>query len=217
MRMDKDFLFFDLDGTLTDPKIGITKSVQHSLRAFGISVADPDELLHFIGPPLKDSYQKYYGFSDHDAERAIAVYREYFTDKGIYENAVYGGIEEMLAEQRALGKTLVVATSKPTVFAGQVLAHFGIDAHFAFVAGSELDGRRSRKDQVIRYALDQMGIAETRGVIMVGDREHDIIGAKKTGMESIGVLYGYGSREELASAGADYIVQDVRALSALLR
>ena len=214
--MNKEFIFFDLDGTLTDPKTGITKSVQYSLKSFGIDINDPDELVAFIGPPLRDSYKKYYAFSDADSEKAVEKYREYFSEKGIFENAIYDGIADLLKLQAASGKTLTVATSKPTVYAEKILKHFNIEAYFRFVAGSELDGRRSKKDLVIQYALDNLNISDKNKVIMVGDREHDILGAKELGIDSIGVLYGYGDYKELSEAGATYIAADVNELSELL-
>jgi len=214
--MDKEILLFDLDGTLTDPKDGITRAVQYSLRSFGINIDDTDSLTHFIGPPLRESFKEYYSFSDDDAEKAIWKYREYYAEQGIFENTLYDGITLLLEKQSALKRTLIVATSKPTVFAEKVLRHFDIDRFFMFVAGSELDGRRSHKDLVIKYALESMSITNTNNVVMIGDREHDIIGAKKRAIDSIGVLYGYGSFEELSSAGADHIVESVKELSALL-
>lgn len=212
----KDFLLFDLDGTLTDPKIGITKSVQYSLKAFGINVDNPNNLINFIGPPLRDSYKKYYSFSDDEAEKAVAKYREYFSEQGLFENSIYDGIESLLETQSALKRTLIVATSKPTIFAEKILKHFNIYKYFSFVSGSELDGRRSKKDQVIQYALDNLNITSVHNAVMIGDREHDIIGAKKLNMQSIGVLYGYGSFEELSNAGADHIVENVDELSEVL-
>ena len=214
--MGKKCFFFDLDGTLTDPKIGITKSVQYSLQSFGIGIDNPDILVPFIGPPLRDSYKKFYSFSDRDAEKAVEKYREYFSKQGIYENALYGGIEGLLKEQKTAGKVLAVATSKPTVYAAQILKHFHIHGYFSFVAGSELDGCRSQKDLVIRYALDHLGIRDMNDVIMIGDREHDILGAQKLGIDGVGVLYGYGDFDELTKAGAKYIAASVRELSALL-
>ena len=214
--MNKEYLFFDLDGTLTDPKTGITKSVQYSLKAFGIDIANPDELVPFIGPPLRDSYKNFYGLSDVDAEKAVAKYREYFSEQGIFENAVYSGIGDLLKAQAASDRTLAVATSKPTVYAEKILKHFNIDSYFTFVAGSELDGRRSDKRLVIQYALDNLNITEVSRVIMIGDREHDILGAKKLGIDSIGVLFGYGDYNELSAAGANHIVSDVKELRELL-
>ena len=214
--MNKEYVFFDLDGTLTDPKVGITKSVQYSLGAFGIEIEDPNDLVPFIGPPLRDSYKDFYSFSDTDAEKAVAKYREYFSVHGIYENEIYAGIKEMLAKQSSRGVRLAVATSKPTVYAEEILKNFQIDSYFDFVAGSEMDGRRSKKDLVIQYALDNLKICDVRKIIMVGDREHDILGAKRLGIDSVGVLYGYGNYDELSRAGATHIAADVRELSAAL-
>lgn len=212
----KDTLLFDLDGTLTDPKVGITKAVRHSLRAFGIEVEDLDALIPFIGPPLRDSYQKFYSFSEAEAEKAIAAYREYFAETGIFENALYPGIDATLMSLSQSGRRLALATSKPTVYAERILAHFALDRYFAFVAGSELDGTRSRKDQVIEYALDNLGSPPRERALMIGDREHDILGARLAGIDSVGVLYGYGSLRELTDAGATHIAESVERLSLLL-
>jgi len=210
-------IFFDLDGTLTDPMIGITNSVQYALRKHGIEVSDTRTLCPFIGPPLRESFRVFYGFDEAGAESAVAAYREYFAEKGIYENTIYDGIPEMLQALRRAGKTLVLATSKPAVYAARILAHFGIAEYFAFVSGSELDGRRDKKADVIRYALEQTGITDLADVVMIGDREHDILGAKEVGVSSIGVLYGYGNAEELHKAGADDIAGSVGELVEKLR
>lgn len=212
----KKYLLFDLDGTLSDPKVGITRSVQYALEAFGIHVENPDDLCHFIGPPLRESFMKYYGMDESGAEAAVAKYREYFADKGIFENELYDGIPAMLESLRSHGKTLLLATSKPTVFAERILVHFGIEGFFSFIGGSELDGRRSKKDEVIDYVLQENRITALDSAIMVGDREHDIIGAVKTGIQSIGVLYGYGGYDELAKAGATKIVGTVAELQEAL-
>ena len=214
--MDKMYILFDLDGTITDPKVGITKSVQFSLQHFGITVADADTLTHFIGPPLRDSYKRCYGFDDEKTEQAVAKYREYFSTHGIYENALYEGMDNLLNTLHARGKQLIVATSKPTVYAKQILQHFNIAQYFAFVAGSELDGRRSKKSEIITYAFAEMGITSPEKAVMIGDREHDVIGANETGLESVGVLYGYGDLQELTDAGATYIAATVVDLHELL-
>ena len=216
MNKNKEYLFFDLDGTLTDPKIGITKSVQYSLQFFGIDAADPNEFVKFIGPPLRDSYKKYYSLSGDEAEIAVAKYREYFADKSIFENTIYGGIENLLKNQVTKGKKIALATSKPTVYAEKILKYFNIDMYFSFIAGSELNGTRSKKDAVIQYAMENLRITDVNKVIMIGDKEHDIIGANKVGMDSIGVLYGYGGFDELSAAGADYIAADVNELEKVL-
>lgn len=208
-----NYILFDLDGTLTDPGIGITNSVMYALRKFGIEEADRTKLYAFIGPPLIDSFQKYYGFSKEKAREAVEYYREYFTEKGMLENYVYEGVEEMLAALVEAGMTLCLATSKPEPYAKIILEHFGLSQYFHFIAGAKLDETRTKKDEVIEYALELCGISDSSKVIMVGDREYDILGAKKFAMDSMGVLYGYGNREELESAGATYIAETVRGVS----
>ena len=209
-------ILFDLDGTITDPKVGITKSVAFALKSFGINITNLDDLCKFIGPPLKDSFCKYYGFNESNTDIAITKYREYFSEKGLFENVEYSGIKEMLRKLSEQGKTLIIATSKPTVFAVQILEHFDLIKYFKFVAGSELDGSRSKKSEVISYALSQNNITDLSSIIMIGDREHDIIGAKEVGIKSIGVLYGYGDIKELEKAKADYIVANVKELQSYL-
>jgi len=216
MMIDKKYILFDLDGTIIDPKEGITKGVQFSLQAFGIQVEDRDTLTPFIGPPLRESYKVFYGFSDQEAEIAIGKYREYFAPKGVYENVLYEGIVELFERLKKAGKDLIIATSKPTVYAQRILEYHNIGDYFSFVGGCELDGRRSTKGEVIQYVLENMKITDSEGAIMIGDREHDVIGAKEIPMDSIGVCYGYGSLEELTNAGATYIAKDVEALSRLL-
>ena len=203
------YIFFDLDGTLTDPGIGITNSVMYALKKWNIEVADRSELYKFIGPPLVDSFEKYYGFSKEEAEQAVVYYREYFREKGLYENTIYDGSEKLLSDLKASGKKVVLATSKPQEFAEIILKHFQIDRYFDVVAGATMDGTRSKKTDVILYALATCGIEDKSQVVMVGDREHDIIGAKNAGLDSIGVLCGYGDREELETAGATHVVEKI--------
>lgn len=210
------YILFDLDGTLTDPKEGITHSVAYALESFGIHVEDTDQLCPFIGPPLLDSFMEFYGLSEAQAQEAIAKYRERFGPIGLFENQVYAGIPEMLGRLKAQGKHLIVATSKPTVYSAEILKHFGLYDYFEFVSGSELDGTRTDKAEVIAYALEHCGITDLGEAVMVGDRRHDIIGARKNGLESIGVLYGYGSREEFEAAGAGQIAKTVENLENLL-
>lgn len=205
-------ILFDLDGTLTDPKVGITKSVQHALKAFQIKVEDPDTLCCYIGPPLNQSFMEYHKLTASQAQQAIVKYREYFADKGIFENEVYDGIEAMLTKLYKEGKRLFVATSKPEVFARRILEHFGLQGYFEDICGATLDLSRSTKDAVIRYALEKNEIWDLSDAVMVGDRRHDVEGAKAVGIKCIGVLYGYGTREELKKAGTDRIAQTVEEL-----
>ena len=211
-------ILFDLDGTLTDPKEGITKSVQHALQAYGIDEPDLDKLCPFIGPPLSDSFKEYYGFSEAQAREAIDHFHEYFTKQGMFENKVYPGIREMLTRLKDAGLTLAVATSKPEPFAIQILEHFDLLSYFTLVGGADMEEIRVRKGDVIAYTLDRLGTTpEESKVIMVGDRKHDVEGAKKTELSVVGVLYGYGSREELQDAGADYLCETPGEVAELLR
>lgn len=214
--MRKKYILFDLDGTLTDPMVGITRSVQHALRAYGIEEEDLKKLCPFIGPPLKDSFMKYYGFPEAQAEEAIEKYREYFRVTGIFENKVYDGIEDMLRELKARDGILLVATSKPEEFALQILEHFHLSQYFDYVCGASMDEKRVKKGEVIGYALERAGIGQVDEAVMVGDREHDVIGAHENGMDCVGVLFGYGSREELEEAGAGETAGTVEELQKIL-
>lgn len=200
-------VLFDLDGTLTDPGIGITNSVMYSLDKFGIKAEDRTSLYKFIGPPLKESYARYYHLSGEDLNRAVVYYREYFSDKGIFENILYDGMAEVLDRIKSSGRKIILATSKPDKFAIQILEHFEIAQYFDFVAAATMDETRTAKADVIAYAIESCGITDLESTVMVGDRENDILGAKAVGIDSIGVLYGYGDREELQSAGATYLAE----------
>lgn len=209
-------LLFDLDGTLTDPGLGITNSVAYALNKFGITVSDRSALFSFIGPPLIESFMRFYSFSREDAERAVVYYREYFSEIGIFENTPYEGIHSTLEQLRSSGKRLFVATSKPEVYARRITDHFSLTPYFEYIAGASFDETRSEKWDVIRYALDTCELRDKSRTVMIGDRKHDMLGAQKTGLDAIGVLWGYGDREELASAGATHIVETQDALTALL-
>ena len=209
-------ILFDLDGTLTDPGLGITNSVIYALDKFQIGAPDRSTLYRFIGPPLLDSFMAFYGFSEEQSLLAVRYYREYFKVRGLYENEVYDGIPEMLAALKAQGKTLLLATSKPEEYAVEILKHFHLEQFFDFVAGATMDGSRSRKADVIAHALDISRVSPLSSAVMVGDREHDILGAKQMGLDSIGVLYGYGSEAELRTAGATYLAQQPSDLLSLV-
>lgn len=198
------FVLFDLDGTLTDPGLGITNSVMYAMRAHGMEPPPRKELYSVIGPPLMDSFRRICAVGEQKAREMVDSYREYFADKGIFENRVYPGIPQMLSRLKDAGKTLLVATSKPELFARRIIEHYGLADFFAYVGGCNLDETRTRKAEVIAYVLDSAGAQAERSV-MVGDRMYDIAGAKECGMRSVGVLYGYGTRGELEQAGADHI------------
>ncbi len=232
------YILFDLDGTLTDPKVGITKSVQYALQALGIEEPDLDKLEPFIGPPLKDSFMEFYGFHHEQTEIAVEKYRERFVVTGIFENEIYAGIAQMLANLHCAGKKLAIASSKPTVLVERILEHFAIQAYFDVVVGSEMDGTRSRKEEVVEEALrrlvpqifvnpsersaEESSIQQInkkalrKSIAMVGDRKFDIEGAKAFGLTGIGVAFGYAQEGELEQAGADYIVETVAELERLL-
>lgn len=202
-------ILFDLDGTLTDPAEGITNSVMYALKQYGIEENDRTKLYSFIGPPLVDSFMEKYGFSEEKAREATTYFREYFREKGIFENVPYEGMTECLAALKQRGRTLILATSKPEVFAKMILERFGFAPYFDYVFGASMDETRTRKDEVIAYALSGAGIEDPSDCVMVGDRKHDVLGAKSNGMDAVGVLFGYGSREELMEAGARYIAETV--------
>lgn len=214
-RMEFQYYLFDLDGTLTDPGIGITNSVMYALAKYDIHVEERSELYKFIGPPLKESFQKYYGFSEEEALRSVEYYREYFRDKGILENKVYDGVREMLQSLKERGKTLALATSKPEEFSVRILKHFDLYPFFDFIGGATMDGSRSQKKDVIRYVLDSLQITDLSKVLMIGDREQDIKGAAANQIACAGVLYGYGDYQELKTAGADMIFERPEELSRL--
>ena len=193
-------IFFDLDGTLTDSAPGIIHSVQYALKKYGIE-AEENDLRSFIGPPLVHSFQDRFGFDHDKALEAVAYYREYFTAGGMFENSVYPGVEEMLQKLKKEGLMLAVATSKPEFFSKQILEHFALTRYFDFIGGAAMDETRTTKVEVLSYALQELQVDPAKAV-MIGDRENDMEAASLLGTESIGVLYGYGSKEELANAGA---------------
>ena len=210
------YCLFDLDGTLTDPAPGITGSVEYALERFGIRVANRSELNKFIGPPLVYSFKTYFGFSDEQAKQAVVYYRERFSAGGLYENEIYPGIAELLENIKEGGGRVILATSKPEEFAEKILAHFDILKYFDFVAGNTLEETRPEKRQVIEHILSSRPDISPENAIMVGDREYDVLAAKEFSLPSVGVLFGYGSLEELESAGADMLAKDIAELRALL-
>lgn len=214
-KLDYDWLLFDLDGTLTDPFEGITRSVEYALNAFGITVADRRELASFIGPPLVESLTEQFGFTMEDAVAAVAKYREYFSVKGLYENELFEGIPELLHDCREAGYKISMATSKPTHYAKIIAEHFDIARYFDAIHGSSLDGSRITKSSVVAEVVEEERLDPARA-LMIGDRRHDVEGAGKHGIRTVGVLYGYGTLEEHTAAGAAYIVKDISELRQLL-
>ena len=213
--MNLKYLFFDLDGTLINSEMGVTRSVVYALDKFGIKENDRATLLKFLGPPLTYSFKTFYGFSDGDADKAVAYYRERYRDIGIHENEVYDGIAELLASLKEQGKKLFVATSKPEHFAKQILAEVGLDRYFDGIYGSTFDESRSTKDKVLAYALSEAK-ADKSASLMIGDRYHDVEGAEKNGIDCVGVLFGFGNREELIGAGAVAVADTAYELEKIL-
>ncbi|MGN0806959.1 MAG: HAD family hydrolase [Candidatus Coproplasma sp.] len=205
-----DYILFDLDGTLTNPAEGITNSVVYALDKFGISVDDKRCLYKFIGPPLVDSFQYFYGFDRQQSLKAVEYYREYFKVKGIFENEMFVGTVGLLSALKRADKQIILATSKPEEFALQIIEHFNLSKYFDFTACATMDGTRNNKADVIKFALENYPVKNLSNAIMVGDRKHDISGANQAGIASIGVLYGFGDYEELSNAKATYIVDDMQ-------
>lgn len=207
------YILFDLDGTLTESAPGIINSIRYTLDKLGLRPMTDEELKSFVGPPLIESFTRYCGLSHEEAEHAVDVYREYFSEKGLFENAVYPGIPECLGTLKSAGKKLAVATSKPQVFCERIIKHFGIDGYFDAVVGIPLDREDMTKAEVIKSAMELLG-AVPEETVMVGDRDYDVLGARENGIPCIGVLYGYGSREELSAAGAVGICETVADIAA---
>ncbi len=220
--LDKNFkyILFDLDGTLTESGNGIINSVKYALKHFHITDKSPEELRKFIGPPLRDSYMKICGLSKEQADEGLKIFREYFEKKGMFENEVYEGIEEVLRKLKDNGKILVVATSKPEKYSIEILEHFNLRKYFTVVVGSDFEETRVKKGDIIKFAVEKLKLEfedfENSKCIMVGDREYDILGAKENGIKSIGVLYGYGTLVELTQARAFKVVKTPKELLEIL-
>ncbi|MDE7164872.1 MAG: HAD family hydrolase [Clostridiales bacterium] len=199
-----DSILFDLDGTLTDSFEGIANAALYALENLGVNSYTKADLNFFIGPPIFNSFGKIFNGDETQVSRAVTLYREYFSERGWKENRVYDGVKQMLHQLKDMGKTMAVATSKPEHFSRRITEHFGLNEYFVFVAGASMDTSRAQKAQVIEYAISNTGFDKTK-TLMIGDRNHDILGAKSNGLKSMGVLYGYGDMAELTEAGADYI------------
>lgn len=212
-----EYVFFDLDGTLTDSGEGIINAAIYALEKYNIEVNDRSELRKFIGPPLQDSFSTDYGFQEDEIEDVIKIFREYYSEKGIFENTIYENIQTVLFELKNRGKKLVVATSKPEVFTKKVLDHFNISSYFDYVSGATLNNDKIKKVDIIRDAICKLGITDKSKVVMVGDRKLDVLGAKENGIDSIGVLWGYGDLLELEKVGPTYIAEKVLDLLEIIK
>ncbi|RRD94837.1 HAD family hydrolase [Clostridiales bacterium COT073_COT-073] len=213
--MKYQYILFDLDGTLTDSAEGITKSMAHALRHFNVEIENLKDLNQFVGPPLEETFIGHYGFSKEESDILSELFRQRFAEKGKFENRLYQGIKELLQALKRSGRKLYVATSKPTIYSKEILDYFEISEYFEDIIGSELNGERTEKADVIAYVLDKHGINKEKA-IMVGDRKYDICGAREHGLNAIGVLYGFGDRLELESHGAQYIALNVSELEQIL-
>ncbi|MEH7400450.1 MULTISPECIES: HAD family hydrolase [Bacillaceae] len=214
--MTYNTILFDLDGTLTDPKVGILNSVKYALQKMNKAIPIESELLKFIGPPIQQSFSEIFQFNEKELVNAVRFYREYFSQSGMIENNVYDGIRELLSELQKEKKRLYVATSKPTIFAREILIHFQLDEFFIQIVGSELDGTRIDKGEIIEYIFEKNNELSKEDSVMVGDRFHDIKGAKIANIDSIGITYGYGTELELTNAGANAIINSVDQLKKML-
>ena len=212
----KSLLLFDLDGTIINSEEGITKTAQYTLKEFGITVEDPVSLKHFIGPPLLDTFIDDYGFDKEKAEKAVSEYRRFFAIDGIHQYELYAGMPELIKDLHSAGRNLLIATTKLQNVAMQTLEECGLAKYFAYIAGSNIEGTRSQKVDVIRHALVNFDPTPKNKILMIGDKKHDVLGAKEAGIPCIGVTYGFGGLEELTAAGADYLVDTVEDLRTLI-
>ena len=212
------YIFFDLDGTLTDPREGITKSVQYALGHMGIEETDLTKLLPFIGPPLLESFQEYYDFTEGEARKAVEYYREYFSETGVFENLLFDGVKELLTSLKAHGKVVAIASSKPEVFVRMILEHFGVEQYFDYICGGSMDESRLKKEEVIEELLGRMQLSgeERKKILMVGDRRHDVEGAACFGIPCLGLSMGFAAKGELERAGAVDIVDSMKELEAFI-
>ncbi|MBR3895143.1 MAG: HAD hydrolase-like protein [Clostridia bacterium] len=208
--------FFDLDGTISNSAPGITHSVQYALAKMGIAPPPAEELLGFIGPALTWGFSHFFDMNEEDSKRAVGFYRENYRASGMLECEIYEEIPALLRDLNDAGVTCVLTTAKPHVFANQILAHFGLDRYFAGVFGPELDGTRGEKHEVIAHALTELGLTDPSKILMIGDRHHDALGSRRYGIACAGVLWGFGSKEELTEAGAAYLCASPAELKALL-
>lgn len=216
MKKNYNTILFDLDGTLTDPKVGIVNSVKYALKKLGKEESSDERITNTIGSPLKNIFKDLYNLNDEDIKIAINMYREYFSTQGMLENEVYPGMKDLLNDLYKANKKLIVATLKPTVYTVEILKNFKLDEYFYFISGTDLEAENISKTRVIMKSLEELGDEAEKEIVMIGDRNHDMIGAKSNNIDSIGVLYGYGTEDELKSEGAKYIVNSIDELRNLI-
>jgi len=207
MRKKYDAVLFDFDGTVADTGMGIFNGVYHVLDAFGIEPPEADELRYFIGPPLHDSFKTVLGFDAETCDSAIIKYREYYSSKGIFELTIYDGMEDLFRKLKSKNIKVGIASTKPEVFLHRIVDYFNLKEIFDVVEGSDITNMNSDKTEIILRAIEKMNLTEGSKVLMAGDRHYDINGAKGAGIDSVGVLFGYGSREEIIDAGANYLAE----------
>lgn len=212
-----DVILFDLDGTLVDSGLGIKNAVIYAMNRWGIEIPDESVLRKFVGPPIPDAFGELYGFSKEEGMEILNTYREYYSEKGLFECCAYDGMEETLKMLKDLGKTLGVATLKPQPYAECILETLGLDSYFTAISGAPLNNCQYPKTRLIEDAMRLCDISDFKKVLMVGDRKFDTLAAKKLGVDSIGALYGYGSYEELKTSGATYLVENVKQLKSFFQ
>ena len=211
-----DTIAFDLDGTLTNPERGLIASFVYALGKMGVDYGEKAELKRFIGPPIYEEWQRCFGFTPEESAKALLIFREYYSVYGWWDNEIYPGVKEMLERLKRAGKKIILATSKPEIFAKKVLDLFDISKYFDFIGGAATDKTRDKKSEVLEYSLHGVGVYDHSRAILVGDRIYDAEGAKLCGIDSLGVLYGHGSESEVRSAGFTYIVNNVDDIADLL-
>lgn len=214
--MDYNYILFDFDGTLSDSAPGVMASFEEALKAMGRTPPGRDVLIRFVGPPLADTFSDYFGFRGDELPKVLTIFRKAYVTVGLENQKMFDGVPEMLKRLRDAGKILAVATSKGERLAREICADYGIDDMFDIIAGSSEDDTRNQKDDIIAYALSEMGVTDRSRVLMVGDRLYDVEGAQHCGIDCMGVLYGYGSREELENAGAKYIAETTASVAEII-
>ena len=211
-----DIIAFDLDGTLSDPSHGLVASFIYAFKKMGVDYGAPESLKRFIGPPIYEAWQEEFGFTPEESSRALLIFREYYQVYGWWDNEIYDGVPEMLQKLKSAGKTIILATSKPEIFAKKILNRANLTQYFDFVGGAATDKTRDKKHEVLEYSLASVGVTDKSRAILVGDRIYDAEGARACGIDSLGVLYGHGSEEEIRAAGFTLTAKTVSDINKIL-